>query len=408
MAGEGTREGARPGTDPLIRQLICAAILMALSAALRLGGLYSDIALLYSRDQLWRHPIPYIDYPNEYPVGIGALSWALSYLPGGQVPYLLATAAVMLLAGLLVVWLGRQFAGARPWLLALSPALLCYTALNWDMLAILLLVVAFLALRRGHDAAGGGLLAAAVWTKFFPIVVVPLVILDHLLRRRWRDAAAFGLVFGLVSLAMNVPFALSIGPGGVRLRDGWLRFFTFNQARQQEANLWALIEWGGGKVSPALVNRGSAVLLLAGLGVVALLLAWAHLRAAGPAPDLLLPASAMALGWWFFINKVYSPQYSLWLVVLLALLGAPTLLAIGFGLADFAWFVAILVAVAERGWSDWMHAPVLLPPLAIREAAILAVVVWAAGRVVRAGLPARRRGLPEADPIDLRRPAILS
>jgi hypothetical protein len=39
----------------------------------RFPSAYSDVASLYFRDQLWRHPLPYFDYALEYPVGIGLL-----------------------------------------------------------------------------------------------------------------------------------------------------------------------------------------------------------------------------------------------------------------------------------------------------------------------------------------------
>ncbi len=376
-------QGWLSGDRPLIGQILSLVVLVGLSILLRLSGLYSDIAVLYERDQLWSRPIPYIDYPNEYPVGLGLLSWAVSHLSGGKVAYLLITAAVLLVAGVLILVAGRRFGGARLWLFALSPALLWYGALNWDLFALCFLVTALLALRQGRDLAGGVLLALAVWTKFFPIVLVPLVILDRLVQRRWRDATLFTGAFGAT---------------GVQLREGWLRFFTFNQARPQEANLWTLLSWAGISPDTAAINRASEALLLLGLAVVAVLL-WFVRRRAAASVDVLLPAALLLLGWWFLINKVYSPQYSLWLIVLLALLGASTWLAVGFAIADTAWFIAILLAVAERGWSDWMHAPLLLPPLAFREMMTLLIVVWAGYRLLRLALPAHAaRSAPVANP----------
>ena len=41
-------------------------------------GAFSDIAALYFRDHLWDHPLPYVQYGLEYPVGIGMLIWLLS------------------------------------------------------------------------------------------------------------------------------------------------------------------------------------------------------------------------------------------------------------------------------------------------------------------------------------------
>lgn len=388
-------------------QALSLVVLVGLSAFLRLSGLYSDIAVLYERDRLWSRPIPYIDYPNEYPVGLGLLSWAISHLSNGEVAYLLITVAILLASGLLILLLGRHFGGARLWLFALSPALLWYGALNWDLFALCFLVASLLALRLGRDGTGGFLLALAVWTKFFPIVLVPLVILDRLLQRRWRDAALFSWTFAAISVAMNTPFAIGVGPDGVRLREGWLRFFAFNQARPQEANLWTLPEWAGLRLDTATINRASEVLLLLGLVAVGGLLWFVRRRTTAASVDVVLPAALLLLGWWFLVNKVYSPQYSLWLIVLLALLGASTWLAVGFAIADTAWFIAILLAVAERGWSGWMHADVLLAPLVFRELMTLVIIVWAAYILLRFGTPVRAGSVtPVHSPGD-RQPGLL-
>ncbi len=371
-------------------QLAAGLALMLLGVLLHTSGLYSDIGTLYVRDQLWRHPVPYFDYPLEYPVLLGLLIWLLGFAKASAAVYYLATAVVLVAAGVLTLGLVRRFEGANPWLLALSPTLALYVGLNWDMVAILATVAALLLLRRGRDGWGALALAAAVWTKFFPIAIVPLVLLDRAARRRWRDLALFGAVFAAATLAINAPVALELGPGGARLRDSWLHFFRFNQGRRQEANLYYLLEQAGLPLSTAQVNLASSALLLAGLAVALLLVWYARARGAAPGSDLVLPATLLVLGWWFLVNKVYSPQYSLWLAALLALLGARPLLAVAFGAADVTYFVAILVAIAQHGWSSWFNAPVLLLPTALREAAILALVVWAGWRIVRPAVAASR------------------
>src|SRR5690242_13273095 len=80
-----------------------AVMSMLLSVGLHQIGLYSDILWLYDRDRLWLHPLPYINYALEYPVGIGGLSWVLSFAPGGRIGYYLATASLLVLAGLATI-----------------------------------------------------------------------------------------------------------------------------------------------------------------------------------------------------------------------------------------------------------------------------------------------------------------
>lgn len=351
-------------------------------------GAYSDIASLWFRDQLWNHPVPYFGYPVEYPVGMGVLIWLINVVDSGVMPYFYATAAVMIVCGLVVIWLGQQFEGANLWLLALSPALALYVVLNWDLFGIVLTVAALLLFRRDRDGWGGLLLAAAVWTKFFPIVLVPLVLLDRALRRRWDDALLIGGVFGAASALINAPFAIEPTPQGWQIRDSWRFFFEFNQARGREINFWNFFDRFGWTTEQ--INRYSAVLLVLGVGAIMLLLAVSYARQGHSPRDLLLPAALAALAWFFFINKVYSPQYSLWLFVLLALLAAPPALAVAFAAVDLAYFAAsfilLYLSVLQNQARDWFFAQAMLPTMALREGVILAIMIFALWRIVQPAL----------------------
>lgn len=369
--------------DGIGLQVVVAAFMMLCGVVLHLAGLYSDILTLYWRDQLWRHPVPYFAYPLEYPVGIGLFIWLIGFVPGSALAYFLVTAVVLSSAGLFVVYLCSRFPGANPWLLALSPALVLYTVYNWDMLALLPTVAGLLLFRRHHDSWGMLLLTIAVWIKFFPIVIVPLVVFSYLLRGAWRRALRTSAIFVIVSIVMNAPVALQIEPAGLRLRPTWLYFFRFNQQRAREINLWNLIERLGIRLTTEAINTLSALLLGLGLGVALLLLWRGHVANQVPTQELVLPASLTILGWWLFLNKVYSPQYSLWLVVFLALTAAPLPLAIIFVCVDVISFVAFPLAVLQNSWADWVNAPVLVLPTLLREGTILAIVVWAAWRTMR-------------------------
>ena len=359
-----------------------ATAMLLLGLVLRLLAAYSDITQLYFRDALWRHPRPYVDYPLEYPVLIGGLIWLASGFRH-VVPYFCVMAALLVGAGLLVVRLGTRFAGANLWAFALAPALPLYVVLNWDMLGVALTVAALLALRRDRDGPAGLLLAMAVWTKFFPLVLLPLAVWDRLLRGRPRDAGRLLGAFILASVAANAPVALVHAPTGWALRAGWLYFFRFNRDRPLELNGWNLLaRWGP---TTAQLNAASALLLAFGLAALALLLAVVRRRGGERAGDLLLPATLAALGWWFFINKVYSPQYSLWLIALLALAGTPTRLGGAFAGIDLGYYLASFVVLRlERlghPAAGWWDERVRFPAMLVREGAILIVVLWAVWRL---------------------------
>jgi uncharacterized membrane protein len=400
------RTTQRLSAPSLALPLLVGTIMMAISVLMRLPtayfrgspdqvsfnnyifqfvGAYSDITSLYFRDKLWLHPVPYFGYFVEYPVGMGWLIWLIGFVNHNVMAYFLATALVMIVCGLLIFWIGSMFEGANLWLVALSPTLPLYTVLNWDMFGVLLTVGALLLFRRNQDLWATVLLAAAVWTKFFPIVLLPLVLTDRLLKQRWRDAVTIAASFGIASVVINAPFALAITSEGVLLRSSWLHFFRFNQQRPREVNFWNFFD--GLQLSTQEINFFSALLLALGVGALVLLLGYSWLRAAETPRDLLLPAALAAIGWFFFINKVYSPQYSLWLAVLLALLAAPPTLAVAFGAVDIGYFAASFVLLhlssSQNPLTNWFYWQVMLPSMTLREAVILAIIVWAIWRMLR-------------------------
>jgi uncharacterized membrane protein len=400
---------------PIIWPMLAAAATMAVGVLLRLRtarytgapeqgefntfifgqlGAYSDITSLYIRDQLWNDPVPYLGYPLEYPVGIGLVSWTLTALTDGMMAYFFATAAVLAVAGLLVIWLGRYFAGANLWLLALSPSLALYVVLNWDLLGILPMIGALVLLRRNRDGWGALLLTGAVWMKLFPIVLLPIAVLDRLVKRRWRDAALICGVFGLASAAINAPFALHLTPDGPRPRAAWLYFFHFNEDRAREVNLWNLLDRFGQRFSTAEINAYSMILLLAGCAATLLLVWHASLGNEGRTRDLILVGGLLLLSWWLFINKVYSCQYSLWIAVFAVLARVPTPLIVAFTATDL-WYYLARFTEYFLGWSlqadaaVWVNYEILWLATAARELAILVIIGWVGWQLVRWG-----RGAP--------------
>ena len=331
---------------------------------------YSDIASLFYRDDLRAHPRPYFDYPLEYPVGMGLVI----YLLNGADPtrsmagYFLLTSCCMAICGLAIAWLAPCFPRGRVWLLALSPALAFYVNLNWDMWGVLLMMVALLLFERERDAVAGAALAAAVWTKFFPILLLPLLLVERARAGNWRAVGRLAGVFTLVSVAINAPLLI------LRPR-AWLYFFETNRTRGREVNLWNFFDgWG---FSTEQINAGSAVLLAVGL-VMLMLVQWRGISGAW------LPACCAILAWFFFVNKVYSPQYSLWIVVLLAAIGAAPALAVAWSAVDLLYFAASFLILGLEQFGDpvgWFYIHGLFPAMALREGMLLIVAGWCMRRL---------------------------
>lgn len=343
----------------------------------RLGS-YTDVASLYFRDSLATHPAPYFDYDLEYPVLTGAFVWLAGFAKDSVDAYFLVTALLLGVGALLTVHLVGRVPGANPWVVALSPALALHGVLNWELLALPLLVGSLVLYVRERPGWATVLLALATWSKLFPLVVLPLVLLVPALERRWREVARRAAIFTGVSLAVNLPAAVRLGDGGPSLRDGWTYAFEFHSEREAAINLWNLFEF-----ETEVVNLASAVLAVAGVAVVALAMR-RSLRLTGTVA--LAPAWAAALAWLMFVGKVYSPQYGLWIVVLLALVGAGVAWAAVWAAIDLVYFAAAFIALylsTDPRTSEWFHDEVLLRAMVVREAVLLAIVAWCVGRLWR-------------------------
>lgn len=352
---------------------------------------YSDIASIYFRNGLWTHPRPYFDYPLEYPVGTGFLIYVLNLATRNMPQYFLLTSLVMAFSALLIAALIPNFPRGRVWLFALSPALALYVNLNWDMWGILLMLVALLLFVRERDGPATVVLTAAVWTKFFPILFLPFLVLDRMRRDGKQAAGRMVAIFAILSAAINAP-AMLLAPAG------WWYFFTFNAARERDWNLWMFFD-----LSTEEINRLSILLLLCGL-VALLLLQWRlPLRVEGLCLTWL-PAGCALLAWFFFVNKVYSPQYGLWIVVFLAVIGAAPALAVAWSAVDLFYFVAGFVTVGLWQFGEdaqhWFVSHSFLPATALREGMLLVVIGWCVKQML---IPARNSGkqTPRGSPADV-------
>lgn len=281
---------------------------------------YSDIlAMSGDRYLAGGHPVPYLEDRIEYPVLLGLLLWAPSWLPGGQWAHFTASYLFLALCLALALALLERLPGASPWWLGGTPALAYYAGLNWDLLPIALLTGAVLLLERRRPPAAGAATALGIAVKLWPVALVPAAA-AALWRRDRRGLAAGGLALALVLLAVNLPVAL-------RAPRGWSWFFRYNAGRLAENSIWEAL---GMKRSPAVDGLTLAILAVAALGAAA-----AALSAREEERDRAVRLGlALVLVAWISSNKVYSPQYALYAFAGAALVSPP------------AWLFFLLSAVA--------------------------------------------------------------
>jgi uncharacterized membrane protein len=191
-----------------------------------------------------------------------------------------------------------------------------------------------LAFFNRRDTLAGALLGLGAAAKLYPaLFLLPFIV--HRLRERSPDrAVSLGWSAAGAWVAVNLPFALA-APGP------WSTFFRFNAKRPADwDSLWYIgcrryQAWREGASClpiPAL-NIASAILFV---GLVALV--WtlrARRRPDFPRWTLGLPILVLFL----LTNKVFSPQYSLWLLPWFALALPGLRRFVAFEVADLAVFV---------------------------------------------------------------------
>jgi uncharacterized membrane protein len=334
---------------------------------------YSDILSLYRVHHLANHAFPYVHTVIEYPVLTGLFMWSAAWFPGVG-GYFLASCVGLWLFALGSVVLLHRISPRSAWVFSLCPLLLVYSLLNWDLMAIFLTLAGWDFFRRRRYAWAGVLLTLGVCAKFFPIMLLVFCIVTSLADREHqgarRGAAVMVAASAVTAVVVNVPFAIANFAG-------WDDFFSFNASRGGEGGLLFQLhlvsDW-----SVSAVNALSVVLVLAAVA----LLAWWVWRGA---PTML--AAAAAFAFFMLLNKVFSPQYMLWVFVfgLLALWPGWTLAAVTVaGLIDFtnAMITLHLLAVHSPSW-PWYFQTVYPLNRALRSTAIACgtvASVWLAWR----------------------------
>ena len=317
-------------------------------------GCYTDIYPLYYGEGLSDGKVPYSGHPVEYPVLTGAMmqlaavmvhSVADAYQRGKDFYYVtIVLLAVCLIAGILatayaagpgdrprVSWLDPGLRAAL--MVALSPALILSAFINWDLLAMALTAGAVAAWAARSEVLAGVLLGLGVAAKFYPLIVFGALLLLCLRGGRKREFTKAAAAGAFAWLAVDLPIALN-APAG------WAHFFAFSKSRGADwGSIWYMFEYFGlsgvGNSSLGMLNVMSSVffaIAAVAIGVLAL---------AAPRRPRLPQLCFLLLAAFLLLNKVWSPQYVIWLVPF-AVLARPRIWAyVAWQLTEVAYFFGI-------------------------------------------------------------------
>jgi uncharacterized membrane protein len=274
---------------------------------------YSDIPILYGARGLDTGEFPYLSGSGsdvlEYPVLTGVFTYLAAMLTrmigGGMLAFYAINVVLLGVAFAWTIVSTCRYVLRRPWdglLLAMAPVVALSAFINWDLLAVALAAAAMAAWSARRPAWAGVLIGLAAAAKFYPLVRIGPVVLLCLRRGQVRALAPF--LTGAVGawLAVNLPIMLLNF-------EGWSRFYTFSRERGTDfGSPWYALSLGRVPIAADHINTYVTASLVIGLaGVVALALF-------SPTPPRLAQLALLTVGVFVLTNKVYSPQYVLWVL----------------------------------------------------------------------------------------------
>lgn len=270
---------------------------------------YSDITALYSERGMDTHDFPYSSLTNsvEYPAITGLVMWGTSYLVTDQKNpyrnYFDINIAFLILLFIALVVLVHLINPEFSYLLPVAPAAIVSLFINWDLYAVLASVASIYFLTRNKSALSAGTLGIAIATKFFPIVFLLPISLHFLYHRNIKKLIHYFLMTSATWLVINAPIALTYF-------DGWSRFYAMNFSRSSDwGSIWYALTTFGAKVNS--LNYLAVFISLVLIG--ALIRLYVEIANTRNSELNLLLLIFLTMAAFTSINKVYSPQYVLWL-----------------------------------------------------------------------------------------------
>lgn len=358
---------------PIRTALLATAGTLAVAASLEiavlvLGG-HHALSDIPGRFVAWRvRPawLPFEGVPIEYPVVVGYVSWVASWFGRRSSTYFLANGVLSAGMALTMTAILRARGGLRLWRWMVAPPLAFYAFHNWDLIAMVPAIAGLLAFDKKNDTAAGGLLALGASVKVFPGLALPPLAVLRWHRGDRRGAARLVGAFVIVTAVLNGPIAW-------RNWHAWVFPMSFQGGRSAT---WGSV-WSWGFRAPGVQSlvsghvEVSTDVLSVGVLIGALIL----ISVLGVRRDLNAVAiGAAVVGAFMLSNKIYSPNYDLWIVPFFVLLPVSRRVWLGFAASATGVFV-LVYGHFHGGWSSGVVETLLPPLIVLRAVSILVVIV---------------------------------
>jgi len=287
------------------------------------------------------------------------------------------------LAWLATVWATAKLAGRRVWdaaLVAASPILIFQIFTNFDALATALAIGGLLAWARRRPTLAGVLIGLGVAAKLYPALLLGPLLLLGIRTGRVKEAGRTALVTVATWLAVNLPVML-LYP------RGWSEFFRLNTRRGDDMDSlynvvksftgWQGFDSGLGLWQPPVVLNavvsGLFVLCCAAISYIAL---------TAPRRPRVAQLAFLVIASFLLVNKVWSPQFSIWLIPL-AVLALPhrRILLAWMTVDALVWIPRMMYLFGEsnKGLPEqWFTATVL-----VRDATVVVLMALVVRQIYR-------------------------
>lgn len=249
-------------------------------------------------------------HPVEYPALTGLIMWLFSFFVKPSEfawgDYFRLTASVhVLLFGLLAFYLTKLSSRKLAIVFAISPAVLYSLNRNWDIWAVLPMVISLYLFEKNKRISSALWLSISIATKFFPVVILLPVFIKFARDKQLVEAIRYIGNTILFWLLINLPFMI------INFR-GWSYFYEFSYSRTiGSASVFDVAS----KLGYPIPNAETIFLILNLFSLSLVLILFLKLM-----PNITVMESSFFTMFAFMLfNKQYSMQYVIWLASLAVL-----------------------------------------------------------------------------------------
>ncbi|MDD5430893.1 MAG: glycosyltransferase 87 family protein [Candidatus Pacebacteria bacterium] len=262
---------------------------------------YSDIVGFYQKAI---SAFSFAQIQIEYPALTSFFIRLTGTIGGSQFGYYLANSAFLILCAAAATYFLYKIASDKKKLLnywIFAPSMFVFAVFNWDLLAVLSVAAALYFASKEKYYLAAVFIAFGFAAKLYPVLYLIPVLLKQ---KNWKEWLKITGIFLGVIILINIYFIASNF-------DSWLYFFELNSLRNSNPDsIWTIVRFFFRNLSVSGINVISFLLF----GSSYAYLMYKYRRAS------VLVLCFISTVLFLLFNKVFSPQYALWILPFLAIL----------------------------------------------------------------------------------------